>query len=84
MAKVQIQLSGSGLGSLIVDGCDISAEVGGIELRSKPGREPELLLRLPGVEIAAEARTSVAASTAAALRTLGWIPPSSDDTSKEG
>ncbi|MGW6502972.1 hypothetical protein [Nonomuraea angiospora] len=84
MAKIKVLLTAAGTGSLIVDGHDIASEVGGIELRSKPGSEPELLLRLPGVELAAEARVGVRPATEAALRTLGWTPPSNDETSKEG
>ena len=83
MAKVQIVLSHAGTGSLIVDGHDIANEVGDIELRSKPGYEPELVLRLPGVELAAEARMHVRPSTEAALRALGWTPPSTNEI-KEG
>ncbi|MGP3917687.1 hypothetical protein [Nonomuraea sp. 10N515B] len=84
MAKVQIVLTHAGTGSLIVDGHDIAGEVGGIELKSMPGYEPELQLQLPGVELAAEAKVGVGPSTAAALRALGWTPPSSNDTGKEG
>ena len=80
MAKIELRVNAAGLGSLVVDGTDLSREIGDMQLSCVPGRKSELQIRLPGVEAAVEADALVRLppGTEAVLVALGWTPPATE------
>lgn len=67
----------AGLGTVELDGQDVSAAVDGVELRSHVGQLTEATLHLPVVELDAEAdvRLLMPDATRALLVAAGWTPP---------
>nr|WP_024067041.1 hypothetical protein [Streptomyces sp. F2]AHC28120.1 hypothetical protein pFP3.18c [Streptomyces sp. F2] len=73
----RIRLDAQGMGTVEVDGHDISPAVRGLTLSAKAGHLPRLVLDLLVFtgEIDGEAQVHIPDDTAATLVALGWTPP---------
>ncbi len=78
--EVQLIVDPHGLGSVVVDGVDLSLAVNGITFVSQVGdtTRMELALVAPRVEFDGQATIEIRYATRAALIALGWTPPAGD------
>lgn len=75
-----ISLDALGMGTVKVDGHDISDSVRGLTLSARAGHVSSLVLdlRVDADEFSGEAHVYIPAETAATLVALGWTPPDDD------
>jgi hypothetical protein len=81
MAHVQIKLGSTGLGSVVIDGHDVSNNVSGFRLQSRVGQPTWLELSFPAVhpeDVDVSALVRLSPETRQMLCELGWTPPAED------
>ena len=78
MKRVQIDLNAVGLGTITLDGHDVSAGVRGVTFRSEVGNLTEVTLDMvvrQRARASGEAQVIIPDDTARALHVLGWTSP---------
>lgn len=77
--STQIKVDRFGVGSIVVDGVDISLSVAPeFTVTNRSGRRPIVSVNLigMGLELDADADVTISEKVAEALKALGWQPPS--------
>lgn len=77
----RINLDATGMGTVEIDGVDVSRAVSSVRIHAEVGERPHVTLGLAlhDVSTLSEARVLIPEDTAAALVALGWTPPAGQD-----